>query len=90
MARAKNLYYIDLWHGKCRDAMILQSKEKEAKYIFKGSISNWKKILKGELNPIASVMMGKMQMKGNMMYAMRQKAAGEVYFKIMGSIPVEF
>jgi len=35
--KKETVFYIDLWHGKCRDAYLVKG-EKEAKFVFKGRI----------------------------------------------------
>jgi len=65
-------YYMDLWHGKCRDAYVLpESEEKEAALVMKASYSNVAKLLKGEVEVIQALLTRKISVKGNMSLLMR-------------------
>jgi len=65
-------YYMDLWHGKCRDAYILpESEEKEAALEMKATYSNVAKLLKGEFEVIQALLTRKISVRGNMSLLMR-------------------
>ncbi|MEM2589594.1 MAG: SCP2 sterol-binding domain-containing protein, partial [Candidatus Bathyarchaeia archaeon] len=66
------VFYVDLWHGKCRDAYMVPSREaKTAEFVYEGPYSNWKKLIMGQLDPIQSLLMRKFKLKGNMAKIMR-------------------
>ncbi len=76
-----NAGYFDLWHGKCRKQFKVEDIKKlpKAEFIFDGPISNWKKVLAKELDPIQGLMSGKFKLTGNMSKVMRAvKAAQEL------------
>lgn len=74
------VYYMDLWHGKCREARLLKSRdEKKAAFAYEGPYSNWKKLLQGKIDPIKGLLTNKFRLKGDMAKVMRAtKAAKEL------------
>ena len=67
------LYYMDLWHGKCREASILESIEDkpDAKFVFELSRAQAIKVLEGELDPIQAMVTRKLKVRGNIGYMLR-------------------
>jgi putative sterol carrier protein len=64
--------YLDLWHGKCRGAMILDSSEPlEAAFVLSAPYSNFVRVLKGDLDPMQAMLTRKLVVKGNLGYMMR-------------------
>ena len=64
--------YLDLWHGKCREAYIAENGlEQEAAFMLKGVYENYRLILKGELHPMQALLTRKLSVKGNMGLLMR-------------------
>ncbi|MCH8010548.1 MAG: hypothetical protein IIA61_01135 [Candidatus Marinimicrobia bacterium] len=50
---------VDLWHGECREARVASEGDLEAvQYIISASPKNWRRILKGNLDPILALMGG--------------------------------
>lgn len=68
----KVAYYLDLWHGQCREAYVADS-SKELKPVFtlKASYDNYVKLLKGELDPMPALLTRKIGVQGNMAVLMR-------------------
>ncbi len=66
------LYYLDLWHGKCRKIAILKDlNEVKPAFLLKAPYENIARIMKGELDPMQAMMTRKLQVKGSMAYMMR-------------------
>jgi putative sterol carrier protein len=66
------IYYLDLWHGKCRDAYILEEiGQKNPALLLTASYSNFIKILKGETEVVQALLTRKISVKGNMALLMR-------------------
>ncbi|MEM0006797.1 MAG: SCP2 sterol-binding domain-containing protein [Candidatus Bathyarchaeia archaeon] len=85
------VFYVDLWHGKCRDAYIVPSREaKTAEFVYEGPYSNWKKLIMGQLDPIQSLLMRKFKLKGNMAKIMRYTKAASELVKTASKVPTEF
>jgi len=65
-------YYLDLWHGKCRDAFFVNSTlEKQPDFILKAPYGNFERILKGELDPMQALLTRKISVQGSMATLMR-------------------
>ncbi len=68
----KLLYYLDLWHGKCRKTEILKDLSSvQPKFILTATYDNISRIMKGELDPMQAMMTRKLQVHGSMAYMMR-------------------
>ncbi|MBG7609654.1 MAG: SCP2 sterol-binding domain-containing protein [Anaerolineae bacterium] len=66
--------YIDLWHGKCRDAFIVDQgspPEKKATFVLSAPYNNFVRILKGDLDPMQAMVTRKLSVQGSMAYMMR-------------------
>ena len=64
--------------------------ERPTDFVLSAKYGNFVKIMKGELNPTAAMMSGKIKLKGAMMKMMRYANAVNAYNKIVQSIPAEF
>lgn len=82
-------FYVDLWHGKCRDAYLLKNNKKAA-FIFKGPYSNWKKVIKKELDPIRGLIRGMFSVEGNSKILLDQTKAAQELVNTASKIPVDF
>jgi putative sterol carrier protein len=83
------IFYVDLWHGKCRDAYIVKNNKKAA-FIFKGSYSNWRKIIKKELDPIRGLIRGLFTIEGDSKIIIDQSKAAQELVNTASKIPVDF
>jgi putative sterol carrier protein len=65
-------YYLDLWHGKCRQAYALDSSEtKKAVINLRLPYENAIRLLGGELDVIQALLTRKISVQGNMAILMR-------------------
>jgi putative sterol carrier protein len=65
-------FYLDLWHGKCRNIEILKDlSEIKPEFILTATFENISRIMKGELDPMTAMMTRKLQVQGSMAYMMR-------------------
>jgi putative sterol carrier protein len=65
-------FYLDLWHGKCRDAYIVDgSRSVKAVFTLLGPYENYVRLLKGELDPMQALLTRKIGVQGNMAVLMR-------------------
>ena len=65
-------YYLDLWHGKCRNAFeVAASQEKTAAFTLKAPYGNYMQIIKGDLDPMQAMLTRKLSVQGNMAVLMR-------------------
>lgn len=66
------LFYIDLWHGKCRDAYPVGGQGTvKAAFALKAPYENYVRLLEGEIEPMQALLTRKLGLKGNMAILMR-------------------
>lgn len=60
--------YLDLWRGECREARAATNEDIEkAPYVISANPHTWKQVLDRKLEPISTIMRGRMKLvKGNM------------------------
>ena len=83
------VFYVDLWHGKCRDAYLVDGKKKAA-FIFKGPYSNWKKVINKELDPIRGLIRGLFIVEGDSKVILDQAKAAQELVNTASKIPADF
>lgn len=84
-------YFVDLYHGKCRKAVIVDSPTAEkAEFEMSATYSTWKKILLQELDANKALMTRKLKVKGNMAKLMKSTKPAEAYFKALSNLKTEF
>jgi len=83
------VFYVDLWHGKCRDAYLVKDNKKAA-FIFKGPYSNWKKVINKELDPIRGLIRGMFTVEGDSKVILDQTRAAQELVNTASKIPVDF
>ena len=72
--------YADLWHGKCRNAYIVDD-ENAQKPAFKmtAPIGTWKKVMEKKMDPIQGLVTRQLKLQGDLVAIMRSvKAAREL------------
>jgi putative sterol carrier protein len=70
--KSQVIYYLDLWHGKCREAYPVEDLNAvKAAFILKAPYENYVRLLKGELEPMQALLTRKLGLNGNMAVLMR-------------------
>ncbi len=87
--KKETVFYVDLWHGKCKDAYLVKGK-KTAKFVFKGPYSNWKKVINKELDPIRGLIRGMFTVDGDSKVIIDQSKAAQELVSTASKIPVDF
>ena len=83
--------YMDVWHGKCRDAFLVQDKDqKQPAFVMSGTYSKWQRVLTAQLDPIQGLMTGQLKLKGNMVMVMKNVKAAQEMVKACTRIDAEF
>ena len=85
-------FYVDLWHGKCREARMItdSSNLPDAEFQYKGPYSNWLKLFEGKIDPIKGIMMRKFKLIGNKAKIMRATKAAKELVAITQKIETNF
>jgi putative sterol carrier protein len=86
--------WLDLWHGKCRDAAKLEGPEdpraSSAKFTITAPYSRWKSVLKKELDPVKGMMQGKIKVKGDLPTIVRYVKASNVLVDLTSTVDTQF
>lgn len=84
--------WLDLWHGKCREAKYDVPKEEGegAKFVIRAPYSRWKEVIRKELDPIKGMMQGKLKLTGDLPTIVRYVKASNELVNIAGDVPTEF
>ncbi len=65
-------FYLDLWHGKCREAYLLKNGQVvKPAFTLRGPYENYTRLLKGELEPLQALMTRRLGVQGNFGLLMR-------------------
>lgn len=84
--------YMDLYHGKCRDAYAVEDALSSINPAFRltGPVANWKKVMTKKLDPIQAMMTGQLKLSGNMAIIMRNVRAAKELVESCTRIETEF
>jgi putative sterol carrier protein len=83
--------WIDLWHGECREARIVEAEEGErARFVIRAPYSRWKEVIRKELDPVKGMMQGKLRLKGDLPTIVRYVKAASELVNLAGTVPTEF
>ena len=64
--------FTDYWHGDVREFVICDNaKAQTAKFIMTGDFARWKQVAKKELDATKALMQGKLKLKGDLTYVVR-------------------
>ena len=70
--KEKKIYYLDLWHGKCRGVAELKDvSEKKAAFVLTATYENIKRIMTSKLDPMQAMLTRKLSVQGSMAVMMR-------------------
>lgn len=83
--------YMDLWHGKCRDAyLVTDESAKTPAFRMSAPLETWKKVLTKKLDPIQGLMTGQLKLKGNMAMVMKSVKASKELVEACTRVPTEY
>lgn len=83
--------YMDLFHGKCRDAFeLMEPDSKTPAFRLSGPVANWKKVMTKKLDPMQAMMTGQLKLSGNMSTVMRNVRAAKELVESCTRIDTEF
>lgn len=89
--REEVIYYMDLWHGKCRSAYVVaDEKEKTPEFRFRAPLSKWRKVIEKKLDPIQGMVTRQIKVQGNMLKIMKAPKAALELVNCCALVPTEF
>lgn len=60
-------YYVDLWHGACREASRITDRSAYSpEFQLSASLSTWRQMIEGQLDPIAALMTRRLKVQGDL------------------------
>lgn len=66
------IFYLDLWHGKCRNAyQVSEGEDAKAVFILKAPYDHYVRLLQGQVEPMQAMLTRKIIVQGNMAVLMR-------------------
>ncbi len=84
-------FWLDLWHGKSRGYKFVEDPDNfKATFTITATYENWKKVLKGELNPVRGMMTRKLKVQGNLAKILRYTNAAIALLKAVQQVPTKF
>lgn len=85
------VYYVDLFHGKCRQARLIETREGvKTSFIYEGPLKSWVQLLGKQLDPIGSLMLGKFKLHGNLAKILKYTRAAKELVNSVAAVPTEF
>ena len=84
------ILYMDLWHGRCREAFAVNGRVKEPVFRLSGPVATWKKVMTKQLDPIQAMMTGQLRLTGNFAMIMRNVRAAKELVESCTHIPTRF
>lgn len=88
---SQRVLYLDLWHGQCRNAVIVASAgEKSPEFEVSGKIGSWKKVIEKKVDPIQALMTRQLKLKGNMAKVLKSVKAAQELVNAATMVPTEF
>lgn len=83
--------WLDLHEGACRDARVVPAHEAAgAAFCIIGTYPNWKDVLQGRLDPIAGMMLGRLELKGSLGIVVRFVQAAQEMVASADHVPTTF
>lgn len=65
-------FYLDLWHGECRDAFVVEAENQvNPAFTLKGPYLNYVRLLKSEVDPMQALLTRKLTVQGNIAVILR-------------------
>jgi putative sterol carrier protein len=88
----EHTFYLDLWHGDCRSVDYFEEgvETPKTEFEYRGTYSNWLKVIDGELDPIKGILTRKFKLIGDKAKVMRATKAAKELVNSAQDVPTEF
>ena len=87
----ETVMYLDLWHGKCRDAFVAPDRTaRNPAFVINAPESVWRKVIDKKLDPIQGMMTRQLKLKGDMVKIMKAVKAAKELVDSVTRVPTEF
>lgn len=81
---------LDLSGGHCRGARIIEPEQITAPFTIRARYGPWKRMVTGDLDPVAAVMQGKATLVGSMATMMLHMNSARALVRCARAVPIEF
>ncbi len=83
--------YLDLWHGKCRQAEFLTDpNSKNPEFKITADMEKWKKVLAGKLDPVQGMVTRQIKLDGNLVKIMKNVKAAQELVRCATKVPTVY
>ncbi|MEM2214634.1 MAG: SCP2 sterol-binding domain-containing protein [Candidatus Nezhaarchaeales archaeon] len=87
---ASTYIWLDFWHGELRNAKPVAPGEiPTPRFVLSGPYAAFKELVMGRVDTTTQIVRGKLKLKGDLGYLMRNVAAVTRYGQLMSSIPID-
>jgi putative sterol carrier protein len=89
--KGASLYiWLDLWHGEMREARpVAPGEVPSPRFTLTGPYAAFKEVVTGKVDVTTQIVRGKLKLRGDLGYILRNAAAVTRFGKLMASIPIE-
>ncbi|HEY4689314.1 MAG TPA: SCP2 sterol-binding domain-containing protein [Anaerolineae bacterium] len=83
--------YLDLWHGKCREAHITdEASMKAARFRINAPLANWRRVIMKEVGLIPALVSGQLKLHGNLPHILRHVRAAQELVECATRVDTDF
>jgi len=87
----ETIMWIDPYHGKVRDAKIINSLDEEnSEFVLGAKYATWKAIINGEMDSMKAMMKGKIKVQGKLTTLLKQTKASNALIKVQQNMDTVF
>ncbi|MCS6816567.1 MAG: SCP2 sterol-binding domain-containing protein [Blastocatellia bacterium] len=87
----KTYLWLDLHRGECRAAELVSPAEGErAPFLISAEYEDWKQILRGQLDPVRAIWMGRLKVRGDLSLLLRYMQAARELLACAARVPTRF
>ncbi len=83
--------YLDLWHGKCRQAEYLADPDsKDAEFKISAPMAKWQNVLAKKLDPVQGLVTRQLKLDGNLVKIMKSVKAAQELVRCATTVDTEY
>lgn len=84
-------FFTDYWHGEVRDFILCdKAKAESADFVMSGDYTRWKQVAKKELDATKALMQGKLKLKGDLTYVVKNVKTVNKVIDLLGEVDTLF
>lgn len=79
---------LSLEHGRCRGVRLVDANKARAPFVFRSSYANWKRVFRGEVDPIVAMVKGELAVTGSMSTIMMHSRAVKALLEVARTVAI--